>query len=92
MGHIHSLHNLHNGCNIKYGTAGTKGDPKTMFNAIGKDRSTRSVFIGNEVLHKLNKGQVNLNLTFPLIRGLLHESDIESVIWKQIWGIMGLGG
>lgn len=74
---------------IKFGTAATKGDPKTMFNCIGKDKATRSIAIGNEVLEKLNKGQINLNLSFPLIRGLLHESDIESVIWKQIFAQIG---
>jgi hypothetical protein len=60
-----------------------------MFNAIGKDKATRSIVIGNEVLEKLNKGQINLNLTFPLIRGLLHESDIETIIWKQIFSQFG---
>ena len=74
---------------IKYGTAATKGDPKTMFNAIGKDKATRSVVIGNDVLEKLTKGQINLSLTFPLIRGLLHDSDIENVIWKQIFNQIG---
>jgi hypothetical protein len=74
---------------IKYGTAATKGDPKTMFNAIGKDKATRSIYIGNEVLDKLNKGQINLNLTFPLIRGLLHESDIETIVWKSVFSQFG---
>lgn len=75
--------------NIKFGTAATKGDPKTMFNCIGKNEATRSVIIGNEVLEKLNKGQVNLNLTFPFVRGLLCDIEIESIIWKQIFNTFG---
>jgi hypothetical protein len=70
---------------IKYGTAATKGDPRTMFNAIGRDKNTKSLYMGNEVLDRLNKGQINLSLTFPLVRGLLHESDIETIIWKEVF-------
>ena len=81
---------LDNGAyNIKYGTSATEGDPKMMFNAIGKDRSTLSFFVGNEVLEKLNKGQTNLTLTFPLVRGLLHDSDIETMIWKKVMSTFG---
>ena len=75
--------------NIKYGTASTNWVPDTMFNAIGKDRSTLSLFVGNDVLEKLNKGQTNLSLTFPLVRGLLHDSDIEAMIWKKIFSSFG---
>lgn len=78
--------------NIKYGTGATEGDPSVMFNAIGKDKSTLSFFIGNEVLEKLNKGQTNLTLTFPLVRGLLHDSDIETLIWKKIMSSLGGSG
>ena len=75
--------------NIKYGTVATEGDPKTMFNAIGKDKSTFSFFVGNEVLEKLNKGHTNLKISFPLVRGLLHDSDIESMVWKRIFSQLG---
>ena len=53
--------------------------------ALENNEATRSVAIGNEVLEKLKKGQNNLNLTFPFVRGLLSDIEIESVIWKQIF-------
>lgn len=67
---------------IKYGLA-TDEDPEMMFNCTGKEKTTRTVYVGNEIIEKLEKGQNTIILNFPLARGLLHDSDAETIVWKQ---------
>lgn len=69
---------------IKFSTV-NEAKPQTIFNAVGKDRKTRAVYFGNKLLEELENGHPNIQLTYPIIRGLLHDSDIETVIWKQIF-------
>ncbi len=57
-----------------------------VYNAVGKDKKSRAFFIGNKLLEELENGHSNISVTYPLIRGLLHDSDIETVIWKQVFG------
>ena len=59
--------------------------PSLLYNAVGKDKKTRSVFIGNKLLEELENGHTNMQMTHPIIRGLLHDSDIETVLWKQVF-------
>lgn len=59
--------------------------PQTIYNAVGKDKKTRTVYIGNKLFDELENGHSNIQLTYPVIRGLLQDSDIETVIWKQIF-------
>lgn len=49
---------------------------------MGRDRKTRNVYVGNKLLDELDNGHPNIQVTYPIIRGLLQESDIETVIWK----------
>ena len=53
-----------------------------VFNAVGRDKKTRAFFIGNKLFDELESGHSNIAITYPVIRGLLHDSDIETVIWK----------
>jgi len=53
-----------------------------MFNAIGWEKSTWTMYVGNEILEKLEKGQTSIVLTFPQAWGLLHDSDAETIVWK----------
>jgi len=69
---------------IKFSSA-AENKPQTIFNAVGKDRKTRNMYIGNKLWEELENGHSNIQVTYPLIRGLLQDSDIETVIWKQIF-------
>ena len=59
--------------------------PHTCFNAVGKDKKTRAIHVGNKLWDELESGHSHIQVTHPIIRGLLHDSDIETVIWKQIF-------
>ena len=69
---------------IKFSNA-SEIKPSTMFNAVGKDKKSRNVYSGNKLLEELENGHSNIQITYPIIRGLLHDSDLETVIWKQIF-------
>lgn len=69
---------------IKYSTA-AEGKPQIMYNAVGKDKKTRNVYVGNKLFEELENGHSNIQLTYPVIRGLLQDSDIETIIWKQVF-------
>ena len=43
------------------------------------------MYVGNKLLEELENGHSNIQITYPLIRGLMQDSDIETVIWKQIF-------
>lgn len=43
---------------IKFSSA-NEAKPQTIFNAVGKDRKTRNVFIGNKLLEELENGHTN---------------------------------
>jgi actin-related protein 6 len=76
---------LDNGAQIiKYSSA-AETKAQTVYNAVGKDRKTRNVYLGNKLWEELENGHPNLQVTYPVIRGLLHDSDIETVIWKQVF-------
>jgi actin-related protein len=69
---------------IKYSSA-AEAKPQTMYNAVGKDRKNRNVYVGNKAWEELEAGNSNMQVTYPMVRGLLHDSDLETVIWKQIF-------
>jgi actin-related protein len=52
---------------------------------VGKDRKTRNMYVGNKLWEELENGHSNIQITYPIIRGLLQDSDIETVIWKQVF-------
>lgn len=56
-----------------------------MYNAVGKDKKNRNVFVGNKLWDEMEGGHANMQITYPIVRGLLHDSDVETVIWKQIF-------
>jgi actin-related protein len=43
------------------------------------------MYVGNKLLEELDNGHANIQITYPIVRGLLQDSDIETVIWKQIF-------
>jgi actin-related protein len=55
---------------IKFSSA-TENKPQTIFNAVGKDKKTRNMYIGNKLMEELENGHSNIQITYPLIRGLL---------------------
>jgi hypothetical protein len=40
------------------------------------------MYVGNKLWEELENGHGNIQVTYPIIRGLLQDSDIETVIWK----------
>ncbi len=69
---------------IKFSSA-SEQKPQNIYNAVGKDRKTRNMYVGNKLWEELENGHSNIQVTYPIIRGLLQDSDIETVIWKQIF-------
>ena len=69
---------------IKFSSA-SEQKPQTIYNAVGKDRKTRNMYVGNKLWEELENGHSNIQVTYPIIRGLLQDSDIETVIWKKIF-------
>ena len=69
---------------IKFSSA-AENKVQTIYNAVGKDRKTRNMYVGNKLMEELENGHSNIQITYPLIRGLMQDSDIETVIWKQIF-------
>jgi len=69
---------------IKFSSA-AENKAQTIYNAVGKDRKTRNMYVGNKLMEELENGHSNIQITYPLIRGLMQDSDIETVIWKQIF-------
>ena len=55
---------------IKYSTA-NETKPLMMYNAVGKDKKTRNVYVGNKLFEELDNGHGNIQVTYPVIRGLL---------------------
>ena len=55
---------------IKFSSA-AENKPLTIFNAVGKDRKTRNMYKGNKLMEELENGHSNIQITYPLIRGLL---------------------
>jgi hypothetical protein len=33
----------------------------------------------------MDNGHSNMQITYPMVRGLLHDSDVETVVWKQVF-------
>ena len=54
--------------------------PLIVLNAIGIQKKTGQVYIGNDLKKALNLGTDNLTITRPIIRGLLHDSTLLSLI------------
>jgi actin-related protein len=67
---------------IKYSLA-TADVPNVVLNAVGQNKRTNKVYIGNKLKDELDHGTAHIQVTNPLIRGLLHDSDLESQIWRQ---------
>ena len=69
---------------IKFSSA-AENKAQSIYNAVGKDRKTRNMYVGNKLMEELENGHSNIQITYPLIRGLMQDSEIETVIWKQIF-------
>jgi len=64
--------------------------PHVCLNAVGRNKRTGKTFIGNKLRDEQDKGgEHQIAVTYPIIRGLLHDSDLESVIWKQEFARFG---
>ena len=50
---------------------------------MGKNKKTGKVYLGNKLREELEKGTQNLQITHPMIRGLLQDSDLQHILWKQ---------
>lgn len=64
-------------------------DPHIHFNGIIKDRTGRSkTLVGNEAFKAMHDGTFNsrlMQIVHPQVRGLLQDSDIQSLIWKNVF-------
>jgi actin-like ATPase involved in cell morphogenesis len=67
---------------IKYSLA-TANEPSLMVNAVGQNKRTGKVYVGNKLKDELERGTPHIHVVNPLIRGLLHDSDLETQIWNQ---------
>lgn len=55
---------------LKYSLA-TESKPHIVYNAAGRNKKTGKVYLGNKLREELDKGAQNLQITHPMIRGLL---------------------
>ena len=67
---------------LKY-SLGSESKPRVVFNAVGRNKKTGKVYLGNKLREELDKGTQHLQVTHPIIRGLLQDSNLEHVLWKQ---------
>ena len=63
--------------------------PHLVHNAVGKSRKTGKVYVANKLKDELDKGAQNIQVTHPMIRGLLQDSDLQSIIWRQEFAKLG---
>ena len=61
---------------IKFSSA-NEAKPQTIYNEVGRDRKTRNVYVGNKLFDELENGHPNIQVTYPIIRGLLQDSEIQ---------------
>lgn len=72
---------LDNGAStIKFSLA-TADEPALMMNAAGLNKRTGKTHLGNKLREELERGTAHIQTLNPLIRGLLHDSDLESQLW-----------
>ena len=60
-----------------------------MMNAAGRHKKTGKVFVGNKLTDELDRGGTQILVSRPLTRGILHDSDLQSVIWKKLFQQFG---
>lgn len=51
---------LDNGAHMLKFSSVSELKPSLLYNAVGKDKKTRSVFIGNKLLEELENGHTNM--------------------------------
>lgn len=66
---------------IKYSLGGAE-EPHSMTNAVGQNKRTGKVYFGNKLVDELDKGTAHIQVTNPVVRGLLHDSDLETQLWS----------
>ena len=69
---------LDNGASVIKYSLGSADEPHCMVNAVGQNKRTGKVHFGNKLIEELDKGTTHIQVTNPLIRGLLHDSDLET--------------
>ena len=60
-----------------------------IYNAVGRSKKTGKVYLANKLRDELEKGAQNIQVTHPMVRGLLQDSDLQSIIWKQEFTKLG---
>ena len=64
--------------------------PHIVLNAVGRNKKTQKLYVGNKLRDELDRGAGhNISITNPLIRGLWHDSDMLSAIWKTEFNKIG---
>lgn len=67
---------LDNGAyNIKC-SLGNENKPHVSYNAVGRNKKTGKVYIGNKLRDELDKGSSHIAITHPIVRGLLQDSEL----------------
>lgn len=61
----------------------TEQKPHQVFNAVGRNKKTGKVYLGNKLREELDKGSQYLQVTHPMVRGLLQDSNLQTILWKQ---------
>ena len=58
--------------------------PHEAMSAVGRNKKTQKLYIANKLRDELDRGsRHNIAITNPIVRGLWHDTDMLSVIWKQ---------
>ena len=64
----------------------TDSSPNIHLNAVIRDKHSRSVHISNRALEDGLNNSRQSKIVHPQVRGLLQDSDIQSVIWRECFG------
>ncbi len=68
---------------LRIGLATDKQNPQCVLNAVGNTkRGGQKQLVGNKILDEYEKGN-QVVLGQPMARGLLHDSDLQEIIWQD---------
>lgn len=62
---------------------GNEQKPHQVYNAVGRNKKTGKVYLGNKLREELEKGAQNMQITHPIVRGLLQDSNLQNILFKH---------
>ncbi len=55
--------------------------------AVAKDKHSKAIYVGDQIENRAEHRR--LEFVYPMIRGLLHDSDLQEMLWKQSFAQLG---